>query len=48
MKNVKEELRSAFNKKEVNEQNEKKNPLSRRSFMKQSLVASAGVVASTS
>jgi len=48
MKNAKEELRSAFKQKNVIEQNVKKNPLSRRSFMKQSLAASAGVVASTS
>ena len=48
MINAKEELKSAFKQKEVIEQNERKNPLSRRSFMKQSLAASAGVVASTS
>ena len=46
MKNAIEEPKSAFNVKEVIEQNEKKNPLSRRSFMKLSMAASAGVVAS--
>jgi len=47
MKNVKEELRSAFSEKEIIKKTEKKNSLSRRSFMKQSLAASAGAVAST-
>jgi L-alanine-DL-glutamate epimerase-like enolase superfamily enzyme len=45
MKNKKQTINSPLNEKENNEQNEKQNSLSRRSFMKQSLVASAGVVA---
>ena len=47
MKNAKEESISAFNNKEFIEQNNKKNPLSRRYFMKLSMAASAGMVAST-
>jgi L-alanine-DL-glutamate epimerase-like enolase superfamily enzyme len=45
MKNKKQTISSAFNEKEINGQNGMKNSLSRRSFMKQSLAASAGVVA---
>jgi L-alanine-DL-glutamate epimerase-like enolase superfamily enzyme len=47
MKNKIQESGSTFNEKENNVGNEAKNSLSRRSFMKQSLAASAGVVAST-
>jgi L-alanine-DL-glutamate epimerase-like enolase superfamily enzyme len=45
MKNKKESIGSDFNQKEDNDQNGMENSLSRRSFMKQSLAASAGVVA---
>lgn len=46
MKNKNETFSNPFNEKEFIEQNETHNSLNRRSFMKQSLAASAGVVAS--
>jgi L-alanine-DL-glutamate epimerase-like enolase superfamily enzyme len=45
MKNKKQTITSPFNEKENIDQNDLQNSLSRRSFMKQSIVASAGVVA---
>jgi L-alanine-DL-glutamate epimerase-like enolase superfamily enzyme len=45
MKNKKQTISSSFSEKENSEQNKMQNSLSRRSFMKQSLAASAGVVA---
>ena len=45
MKSKKQTISNSFGKKEKNEQNDNQNSLSRRSFMKQSLAASAGVVA---
>ena len=47
MKIINQESGSTFNEKENNEGDEAKNSLSRRSFMKQSLSVSAGIVAST-
>ena len=44
MKSKKQTISNSFGKKEKNEQNDNQNSLSRRSFMKQSLAASAGVV----
>ena len=45
MKSKKQTLSSSFTEKENTEQNELQHSLSRRSFMKQSIAASAGVVA---